>query len=46
MKRRTIGEFVSGDKFDITDDWSSGSQAHRFLKDAWTGRTIFEIYAN
>ena len=39
LKRRTIGKFVNGDSFDVTDDWSSGSQAHRFLKDGWTGRT-------
>ena len=43
MSRRTIGEFLTGGKFDITDDWTSGSQAHRFLKDAWTGRPEFEI---
>ena len=39
LKRRTIGKVINGDAFDVTDDWTSGSQAHRFLKDGWTGRT-------
>ena len=43
MSRRTIGDLLTGGKFDISDDWTSGSQAHRFLKDAWTGRTEFEV---
>ena len=43
MSRRTVGEFLTGGKFDVVDDWTSGSQAHRFLKDAWTGQTEFEI---
>ena len=43
LKRRTVGQFVNGVAFDVTDDWTSGSQAHRFLSDGWTGRTIFTI---
>ena len=41
LKRRTIGKLINGDAFDVTDDWTSGSHAHRFLKDGWTGRTDF-----
>ena len=43
LKRRTIGKFINGDSFDVTDYWTSGSQAHRFLKDGWTGRTEFSV---
>ena len=43
MRRRTIGTFLSGGDFDVIDDWTTGSQAHRFLRDAWTGRTEFTI---
>ena len=43
MVRRTVGRFVNGDQFDVEDDWTSGSQAHRFLRDGWTGRTIFSV---
>ena len=44
MRRRTIGSFVGGGAFDVTDDWTSGSQAHRFLRDAWVGRLEFEVH--
>ena len=43
LKRRTIGKFINGDAFDVVDDWTSGSQAHRFLRDGWTGRTEFSV---
>ena len=43
MRRRTVGQFVGGGTFDVIDDWTSGSQAHRFLRDAWTGHTEFEV---
>ena len=43
MRRRTVGTFLSGGDFDVTDDWTSGSQARRFLRDAWTGRTEFTV---
>ena len=43
LKRRTIGKFVNDDAFDVIDDWTSGSLAHRFLKDGWTGRTEFSV---
>ena len=43
LKRRTIGKFINGDSFDVTDDWTSGTQAHRFLKDGRTGRTEFSV---
>ena len=43
MTRRTVGRFTNGDEFDVQDDWTSGSQAHRFLRDGWTGRTEFTI---
>ena len=43
LERRTIGKLINGDSFDVTDDWTSGSQAHRFLKDGWTGRTEFSV---
>ena len=43
LKRRTIGKLLNGDAFDVTDDHFVGSQAHRFLKDGWTGRTEFSV---
>ena len=33
LKCRTIGKFIKGSAFDVTDDWTSGSQAHRLLKE-------------
>ena len=43
LERSTVEKFINGDAFDVIADWSSGSQAHRFLKDGWTGRTEFSV---
>ena len=41
--RRTVGTLASGSTFDVTDEWHTGSQAHRFLRDAWARLTEFVV---
>ena len=43
LKRRTVGSFINGGSFDVTDDWLSPSQSHRFLRDGWTGYNEFSV---
>ena len=40
--RVTTGTYpLSGEGFEITDDWLKPSNAHRLLKGRWTGATEF-----
>ena len=40
--RLTRGRFVnSGERFELTDTWTSRSEAHRCLPNFWTGETFF-----
>ena len=41
-KRVIIGEFRSGGKFRIEDEWKNKERAHSALKEDWRGKTVFE----
>ena len=39
--RRTVGEYVDGEKFTFEDEWSTSDAQHKMLDRAWTGSTEF-----
>ena len=39
--RVTNGRFANGEQFTFVDQWASADNAHRILKQPWTGRTMF-----
>ena len=43
MRRRTVGQFESGETFKIEDEWNTDETRHKMLEQGWTGYTEFYV---
>ena len=40
-RRKTVGEYVDGEKFAFEDEWNTSDTQHKMLDRSWTGSTEF-----
>ena len=38
-RRRTVGQFVDGERFNFEDEWNTADTQHKMLDRAWIGST-------